>query len=160
MKKAFLTITVAVAALSAFGVGVAFAQGEQPPFGPGNAGRAGAMHTYLVAALADALDLEATNVEARLAGGETLAQIALSKGISQDDLGEFLSDVHTTAIEQAVLAGALTEEQGSFMTQRMQARAGAGFALGTCPMHGADGFGGAWGGRGAGMMGAGRWQSQ
>ena len=44
MKKTLLVIGLAVLALGVFGAGVAFAQGTQPPVGPGMMGGRGLMH--------------------------------------------------------------------------------------------------------------------
>jgi hypothetical protein len=142
MRKFVLIAVVILVALAAIGVGVASAQGEQPPFGPGRRGGAGngPMHAYVVEALAEALDLETAAVNTRLLGGETMQQIALSEGIEPDELAGFLRDVHEAAFDKAVADGTLTDEQATFMRQRRENRLERrGLAAGDCPMHGSSG---------------------
>jgi hypothetical protein len=176
MKKTLLIVTLAVLAVSALGVGVVFAQGGQPPvngFGGGMmwGGGYGPMHTYVVEAFAAELDLSVDEVNTRLLNGETMYQIALAEGVAQDDVAAVLTKVHTAAFDQAVAAGALTQEQADWMLERMQymAQNGYGYSSGNCPMHNGvrpqdgTGFRGGFGpgqgnAPGQGMMGGGRWQ--
>jgi hypothetical protein len=160
MKKTLLIVAVvAIMALGALGVGVAFAQGGNPPSYPyggmmGGRGGYGPVHDYVEQALAAKLGLTEEQVETELAAGKPMYQIALDKGIAQADLATFMKDVHTTAFAAAVKAGAMTQAQADSMLQRMSQN-GYG-ATGTCPM-GNGGYGRA-GGNG-GMMGGGRWQT-
>ena len=157
MKKTLLIVAILVLALGALGVGVAFAQGGTPPtptypYGGqmmGGRGGYGPTHTYVVDAFAAKLGLTVEDVNARLASGETMVQIALSKGISADALPAFMNEVHKTAFDKAVAAGVMTQAQADFMLQRMFQ---SGYGTGTCPRGG--------GGYGRGMMGGGRWQTQ
>lgn len=160
MKKTLLIVTLVVLALGALGVGAAFAQGGNPPSYPyggqmmggrGGYGGYGPIHDYVEQALADKLDLTEAQVETELAAGKPMVQIALDNGIAQADLATFMNDVHTTAFAAAVKAGAMTQAQADFMLQRMSQN---GYGTGTCPMDG-TGYG-----RGNGMMGGGRWQTQ
>lgn len=160
MKKTILIVALVVLALGALGVGVAFAQGGQPPFAPGMMGYGyGPMQAYVVTAFADKLDLSADEVNTRLANGETLYQIALAEGIAEDEIASFLTDVHTTAFDKAVADGVITREQADWMLQNMQSRFENGYGPGNCPryngLNGQDGRG-----YGPGRMGGGRWQSQ
>jgi hypothetical protein len=174
MKKTLLIVTLAVLAIAALGVGVVFAQGGQPPvngFGYGmmQAGGYGPMHTYVVEAFAAELDLSVEEVNTRLLNGETMYQIALAEGIAEDQVAALLTKVHTAAFDEAVAAGALTQEQADWMLERMQYMFQNGYGAGNCPMHGGarpqdgTGFRGGMGSGqgnvpGQGMMGGGRWQ--
>ena len=163
MKKTIWIVVLAVLALGALGVGVAFAQGPVPPFGGrgpmmGNGG--GWMHDYVEQALAAKLGLTEEQVEDALAAGTPMYQIALDHGIQQDDLAAFMNDVHKEAFAKAVKDGVMTQDQADWMLQRMQNRGGYGYGngAGSCPMGG--GSYGTGTGRG-GMMGRGwGWQNQ
>ena len=133
MKKTILITVLVLLALGALGVGVAFAQGSQPPTQRGY----GWMHDYVEQALAAKLGLTEAQVEDQLASGKTMYQIALDNGIKQEDLADFLNEVHKEAFASAVKDGVMTQEQADWMLERMQNRAGFGF--GNCPMHGGQG---------------------
>jgi hypothetical protein len=168
MKKTLLIVAIVILALGALGVGVALAQGGNPPSYPygqgggyggmmggrgmmGNGGSYGPMHDYVEQALADKLGLTEKQVEDELAAGKPMYQIALDHGIKQEDLATFMADIHKTAFAAAVKAGVMTQEQADFMLQRMSQN---GYNYGNCPM-GGGGYG-----NGRGMMGGGRWQNQ
>src|SRR3990172_921727 len=125
MKRSIVSLVLALVAAAALGVGVVSAQGPRPPIGAGRpAAGAGPLHTYVMQALAAALDLEADDVSTRLTAGESMAEIALSEGIEQDGLGDFLRGVHEEAMDLAVTAGALTEEEADLMRQHTALRPG------------------------------------
>lgn len=157
MKKTLLIVAIVVLALGALGAGVAYAQGGNPPFaggyGPGMMGGRGGygpMHEYVEDALAAKLGIAEADVEKELAAGKTMWQIALDHGIKQENLQTFMLDVHKTAFAAAVKDGAMTQAQADAMLARM---AQNGYGV-NCPM-GGGGYG-----RGNGMMGGRRWQSQ
>jgi hypothetical protein len=83
------------------------------------------------------------DLNARLAKGETMAQIAYSKGLTVDQFRTLMADVRSQAIDQAVKNGTLTEAQADWMKQRGGGMTGAGMM----------------GGRGRGMRGTGQGQS-
>lgn len=156
MKKTLIVVAVVILALGALGAGAVFAQGANPPSYPygrgdmmGGRGGYGSMHDYVEEALADKLGLTEEQVEAELAAGKPMYQIALDNGIAQADLAAFMTDIHQAAFDAAVSAGAVTREQADWMLQRMSQD---GYGSGDCPMDG-GGFG-----RGAGMMGGGHWK--
>jgi len=167
MKKTLLIVALAVLALGALGVGVALAQGGQPPvngFGSGMMGGYGGygwMHDYVEQALAAKLSLTEEQVEDALASGTTMYQIALDNGIAEADVPAFMNDVHQVAFDKAVVDGVMTQEQADWMLQRMQGMYANGYGTGTCPMNNGvrpqDGTG-FRGGMGPGGMGGGRWQ--
>ncbi len=164
MKKTILIAVVIVLALGALGVGVVYAQGQQPPVGPGTMQGTGYgwMFNYVEQALADKLGLTEAQVEDQLAAGKSMYQIALDNGISQDQVASFLNEVHSAAFDKAVADGVMTREQADWMLQRMQGNGyGFGYGPGNCPMtggtYGPNNGTGLRGGPG-GMMG-GRWQN-
>ncbi|MGB8982739.1 MAG: hypothetical protein WCC12_12755 [Anaerolineales bacterium] len=154
MKKTLLIVALLVVALGALGVGVAFAQGGQPPAGQAGYGW---MHDYVEQSLAAKLGLTEKQVEDQLAAGKTMYQIALDDGITQDDLATFMNDVHKDAFAKAVKDGVITQERADWMLQRMQNMYQNGYGAGNCPMHnGQGGQAGRGAGYGPGMMGGGR----
>lgn len=166
MKKTLLIVAIVILALGVLGVGVAVAQGGNPPYQPyghgmggggmmGGSGGYGPVHDYVEQALADKLGLTEAQVEADLAAGKPMYQIALDHGITQDGLAAFMTDIHKTAFDKAVAAGVMTQAQADYMLQRM---AQNGYGTGTCPM-GGGGYGQGRGGGYGGMMGGGRWQT-
>lgn len=115
-------------------VGVAYAQGPQPPRddhrfqGGGTCGYAGRMvgrwgwgmrGSSLVDATAEATGLTVDEVIASLQEGQTFAEIAEAQGVDpQAIVDAFLAD-RETALEQAVADGRLTEEQAQQMLEEM-----------------------------------------
>ena len=156
MKKTVLIVALVVLALGVLGVGAAFAQGGQPPYGPMmlGGGGYGPVHDYVEQALAAKLGLTEEQVEDQLAAGKPMYQIALDNGIQQEDLADFMNGVHQDAFAEAVKEdGVMTQEQADWMLQRMQNMYQNGYGAGNCPMH--NGQGGQFGrgnGFGPGMM--------
>ncbi len=150
MKKTFLIVALVVLALGVWGVGAAFAQGGQPPYG--------GMHDYVEQAFAAKLGLTEQQVENQLAAGKPMYQIALDNGIKQEDLSNFMNEVHKDAFAKAVKDGAMTQEQADWMLQRMQNMYQNGYGAGNCPVHSGQGGRGVGpgmmrgGGYGPGMM--------
>jgi hypothetical protein len=150
MKKTILITTLILLALGVLGVSVAFAQGSQPLL-PGGYGP---MHEYVEQAVAAKLSLTEEQVEDQLASGKTMVQIALNNDIKQEDLGNFMSEVHKDAFASAVKDSVMTQGQADWMLQQMQNR--GGYGIGNCPMHNRQGapFGR---GSGVGPSMMGRW---
>ena len=149
MKKTLLIVGLVVLALGILGVGVAFAQGGQPPMMQGGYGW---MHDYVEQALAAKLGLTEKQVEEQLAVGKPMYQIALDNGIKQEDLANFMYEVHQEAFSKAVEAGVITQERADWMLQRMQRMFQNGSGFGNCPMRNGQA---ARFERGRGMMGGG-----
>src|SRR6266542_3130876 len=102
MKKTLLIVGLIILALGVLGVGVAFAQGELPPTtGMMGQGGYGWMHNYVEQALAAKLGLTEKQVEDQLTAGKSMYQIALDNGIKQDDLANFMNEVHKDAFAKA-----------------------------------------------------------
>ena len=126
MKKLVLGIaivaTLVVALLTA---GYVFAQSTSPtPQAPGSGyGRGmmgfagtdaeGPMHDAMIAAFAQKLGITVDDLNARLAKGETMAQIAASKGLTSAEFYTLMTDARSQAIDQAVKDGTLSSRIGA-----------------------------------------------
>jgi hypothetical protein len=178
-KKLLVVIGLTVVALSLVTAGVVFAQGGRPGGGgmmgngygqtytgtmPYNgmmnrfgytgtmpyADMDGPMHDEMLDAFAKAVSLSRTDLDAHLAKGETMYQIAIAQGIKAENFPTLMTDVRKAAIEQAVTNGSLTRQQADWMlTHQMGGGRGAGRGgmmgggnfgsgrgyNGNCPMH-------------------------
>ena len=172
MKKIVVIVLVVLVAIAAAGVGIVYAQGNQPPrwggmvWMMGGRGGGGWMHDYVEQALASKLGLTEKQVEDQLAAGKSMYQIALDAGTAESDIPALLTEVHKAAFDKAVADGVMTRQQADLMLQRMQGNWAQGGGPGNCPMHNGgyapqdrSGYRG-----GPGMMGQGgmmgRWLNQ
>jgi len=159
MKKTLLIIALAAAALIAFGAGSVFAQDAQPPYnGRGMMGGGeGALHTFMAVEFAKQLNLNVNDINTRLNAGESMYDIALSAGVTAEEFPAMMTTVRAAALDAAVKANVITQEQADWMNQHGAGMMGGNHGSGTCDgsQQGARGQG-----RGAGMMGqaGGRWQ--
>lgn len=144
MKKFVYTmVIVAVVSLVLGTVGVASAQtptqapasaagwmggrGSQAGMGVGNTiNGEGILHDYMIAAFAEELDIPSADPEARLDGGETMAQNALSTGLTLEQFRTLMVEVRAQVIEQALNDGVLTQAQADWMMLRGVGQMGAG----------------------------------
>lgn len=156
MKKVLLSIVVvAVVAVALGTAGFAYAQSPTPQtpgsgYGYGAMGGRGArggmaglnaagtqeglLHDAMIAYFAEKLGITVDELNTRLANGETMAQIAYSKGFTVDQFRTLMTEARNQAIDQALQDGTLTQAQADWMKQ-----------------HGAGNMGGGRGMRGAGM---------
>ena len=160
MKNILLVLAGILIGVVVLGVaGFAYAQVQTPPdaqfpqgYGPGMMGGGGRgmmggygrgmmgngtygpMHTYMVDALASALGMTSEELQAKIEGGETMWQIAQAQGLSDEEISALMLAARSDALQKAVEAGALTQEQADWMTAHMQA---SGMTPGFC--HGAGG---------------------
>jgi hypothetical protein len=159
MKKFVVTLMVVAVVIFALGsVGVAYAQSptQTPGTGTGKMGGRGSqnglggtnrnsgegiLHDYIIAAYAEKLNIPVADLEARLNSGETMAQIALSEGLTFEQFRTLMVEVRTQAIEQALNDGVLTQAQADWMKT-----------------HGAGQMAGGQMGNGRGMRGSGQGQ--
>ena len=176
MKKILFVVGVISVAVLAFAVvGFAYAQTQTPPYpeypyGPGmmgndkDSGRAyghangflgmgwdskvGPMHTAMVAALAEALDIPAEEIEARHDAGETIWEIAQAGGLSTEEIQDLMLSTHDIARDDAVANGWMTAEQAEWMDAHMEQMWSGDYQDGA--------FGGHCGGRGWTSL---RWQA-
>jgi hypothetical protein len=104
----------------------------------------GVMHDYMITAFAASVDLTSEQVETRLADGETLKEIAIAQGITEDQLPDLITQVRQAALDQAVADGVLTQAQADLMLEHMNNYMGPGFGPGFrpgfegCPMMDGD----------------------
>jgi hypothetical protein len=163
MKKTILIAALVLSALAvvAVGAGVAFAQDEAPPYaGHGMMNGQGVMHTFMVTEFAKKLDLNVNDINTRLAAGETMYDIALSAGVTAEEFPAVMTEVRAAALDAAVAANVITQEQADWMKSHNMGGMGHGNCTGTGPQ-GQTGYGGGMmNGRGPGMMGGWRWQNQ
>ena len=168
MKKTILIAALVLAALTAFGVGSVFAQDAQPPYNGG--GQQGPLHTFMVIEFAKQLDLNVNDVNTRIAAGETTYDIALSTGVTAEEFPAVMTEVRGKALDAAVKANVITQEQADLMKSRGFGQGmGNGAGSGNCPMgnggagngfNNGAGYGPGNGMRGQGMMNGGRWNQQ
>ena len=145
MKKTILIAVLVVVALGVLGVGAVFAQDQTPPFvghGPMmQNGTSGPIHTFMVTEFAKKLSLNVDDVNTRLTAGETMYDIALSAGVTAEEYPALMTEVRANAVDAAVKANVLTQEQADWMKTRgggmMSGANGAGYD-GNCPMQDGD----------------------
>lgn len=179
MKKILLAVTTIVLVLASLSLaGYAYAQTQTPPnpnapdvspspgwrsFGGMMGGRwnrdawgssssedYGPMHEYMIAALARAFNITPEELEARHDAGETMWEIAVALGLDAEQFRQAMLDARTQALNDAVAAGVITQEQADWMLSRMSQMWSRGFGSGA---DGCPGMGGNFQGR----MGGGRW---
>jgi hypothetical protein len=111
---------------------------------PLQAGDDGMLHDYFIAAYAEELDIDAEELETRLAAGETMSEIS---GMTLEDFKLLMAEVRTEVIAQALADGVITEERaewleshGNRMAQGFRANRGGarpnrlgGYGTGECP---------------------------
>ena len=145
MNKTLLSIViVAVVAIALGTAGFVYAQASTPQtpvpgsgYGQGMMGvnasgtQDGFLHDEMIAVYAQKLGISVEDLNARLAKGETMAQIASSKGLTADQFTALMADARSQAIDQAVKNGTLTQAQADWMKQR-----GAGMTAGGRGMRG------------------------
>ncbi len=84
----------------------------------GMPGQDGLLHDEMIAAYATKLGLPVEDLETRLADGESMAEIAISSGLTVDEFQALRVEVRTLVIDQAVEDGTLTQEQADWMKAR------------------------------------------
>ena len=112
------------------------------------AGTYGPMHEYMLEGFSAALGISEADLQTKLDAGETMWTIAEAQGKTLEDFQTLMLDVRSKAVEQAVAAGTLTQEQADWMAQRWEQMQANGFGpgTGTCPGMGSQqtGRGGRW----------------
>lgn len=140
--KILVVALVAILALGALSLGVAFAQNPTPnsPFTPGGMmGGAwnqqggtfdmgamhnwmtstGGMHTLVWDSLAKALGITTDELYTEMNSGKTLSELAEEKGLDRAALVVELESAHQAGLAQAVSDGILTQEQADAMLSQM-----------------------------------------
>lgn len=142
MKKLALSLIVVAIFAIAFGtISSVYAQTETPgtPFN-GNENRVGAngrfargnrggrlgtsgqmdgfMHDEIISVYAEKLGLAVEVLNERLEAGESMADIALSTGLTLEEFRALMIEVRGLALDKAVQNGELTQEQAEWMKSR------------------------------------------
>jgi hypothetical protein len=63
------------------------------------------LHDYIVAAYAEAFDMSVSDLESKLEAGETMMEIALASGLSQEEAWDVMRDARQSALEAAQADG-------------------------------------------------------
>ncbi len=91
------------------------------------------MHQAMFDALAHGLGISRADLDKRVAAGETPAQIAAAQGLTQDQTTQLFATARTTALDQLVANGTLTQAQANAMLTHMGGYGRDGY--GNCPAH-------------------------
>lgn len=91
------------------------------------------MHEATFDALAHGLGISRADLDKRVAAGETPAQIAAAQGLTQDQITQLFATARTTALDQLVANGTLTQDQANAMLTHMGGYGRYGY--GNCPAH-------------------------
>ena len=128
MKKwiiaSILTIVVLGVATFAWS-GTVFARNVYNNYGPyGQAMMMGGgyyddMYDSMVSALADELEMNPEDIDARFQAGETPWQIAQAEGLNNEDIQTLMQVAHDQTLQAMVDAGQLTQEQANWMDEHM-----------------------------------------
>jgi uncharacterized protein YidB (DUF937 family) len=78
----------------------------------------GILHKGMIAVYAEKLGISVDDLNTRLTNGETMAQIASSKGLTAEQFTTLMSNARSQAVDQAVKDGTLTQAQADWMKQR------------------------------------------
>ncbi len=165
MKKGLLIGGVVLTVLIAFGIAsygyaqsqymanssVAFGQGYGPGMmgrqggrggmmGAGQAGAYGPLHEYMEQAVAEEFGITVEEVEDLHDQGKTMWDYAQEQGLTTEQFQEKMVAARTSALEQAVAAGVITQAQADWMLERMGQMFQGGAGFGSC--NGAGRFGG------------------
>jgi len=101
----------------------------------------GLLHDAMIAAFSEALNIPVLDLEERLAAGESMADIALSTGMTLEDFRTLLTEIRTTVHDQAVEEGLLPGSQSGWLNERPEGNTGYGarrgggqgmYGAGTC----------------------------
>jgi hypothetical protein len=78
----------------------------------------GLLHDEMIAAYSEALGISVDELNARLEAGETMAEIAISTGLTVEAFQEIMLEVRAIVLDQAVIDGLMTEEQAEWLKTR------------------------------------------
>ena len=84
----------------------------------------GILHDTMISVFAQKLGISVEDLNARLAQGETMAQIAASQGLTAEEFTALMTDARAQAIDQAVKDGKLTQAQADWLKTRGAAMRG------------------------------------
>lgn len=122
-KAKILVIAASIAAVLALSIGgiAVFASSNNTNNGAAQAGQfSGFGEGVSSEALSNLLGLTTEQIQALRHEGESLVQIAATKGISQQQLVDVIMAERKAVIQQMVTAGTLTQEQANTMLQQIE----------------------------------------
>ncbi len=129
MKNKALQVFVLALAIAAFAVAPAFARGGRPPVNSQNTPPGGGtstqlnldgiVQTQIATVLADMLGVDVTEIEARLAAGETMSTILIDAGYDITEVPALVQSIREQAWLMAVESGLITAEQYEWIMSRM-----------------------------------------
>jgi hypothetical protein len=142
LTKSLIVLAVVVVALAS--TSSVFAQGSGPgttgvQTGSGYAGNGGRrgdggsvygdvyglkdelLHDYFITAYSIEFNIEVKDLEIRLDQGETMAEIAISTGLTLDEFMTLMDEVRSEVLDQAVADGVITQEQAERIASRAAA---------------------------------------
>jgi hypothetical protein len=90
----------------------------------------GPLHDYMFLAFAQALGLTPEELETRRQAGDTLSDIVQEQNLTAEQFQELVTTARTSAINQAVADGVITQAQADFMLEHMERLAENGFGPG------------------------------
>jgi len=120
--------------------GYGYGQGMMGGYGYGmmGGGYGSVMHETMLNEFAEALNLSPEDIVGRIQAGETPWQIAQAEDFTAEQFQQAMLVAHDQALQAAVDAGELTQEQAEWMDQRMESMwSGDYSSFGGC--HGANG---------------------
>ena len=123
-KTVFATLIVALLAVAVVIPVAAQAPAPQSPgFGPAGSGynadnQTYPMHNREMAAFAAELDLTVEEVEAAIADGKTVYEIAAENGISEEGFYSIMLAARQASIDEGVAQGLFSQERADWMSQR------------------------------------------
>lgn len=82
-------------------------------------GDEGPMHESMIDSLAESLALTPQEIEARHDAGESIWEIAVAEGLTDEEVSELMFSSHDAALENAEINGWLTPEQADWMNEHM-----------------------------------------
>jgi hypothetical protein len=94
-------------------------------------GMFGPMHETMVAFLAEKLGLSAEALQEKIDNGERPYDIAKALGLTNEQIQDVLEQAHDQALQAAVAAGRLTQEQADLMDQHMEQMGQNGWKMGS-----------------------------
>ena len=107
---------------------------------PGGMMADGGVHQQIWTAIAQKLGMTSADLTKALQSGQTLAQLAQSKGVSLDDLKKAVNDAVKAELDALVQKGTITQQQEDQMLSKMQNMPFQGFGFGF-GQRGGRGFG-------------------
>lgn len=104
------------------GISFAAAKGEKVSKAQGFVAGCQGGFSYAIDDLSKLLGLKADQINEKQRKGESLADIAKSKGVSEDKVVSTIIERCKRRLDERVKAGTITQEQGKSMLDRMRAR--------------------------------------